>query len=216
MDIIKHSYSWKSALTKRKKTDFIILHHSAGKTGTVESIHKYHRDTRGWAGIGYNFVIYKDGTVHEGRGLNYTGAHCSGYNSRSVGICCIGDFTSEYMTKAQYYALAELIKYLKGIFPGAVVKGHREFANTACPGKYFPLEEMKDYESILAENAGKVAGAEDVQRYRTLENVPDSYKQTVKKYVDKGIILGDGKGNIDLSEDMCRVLVFVDRILNMR
>ena len=214
MDIIKHNYTWKGSLTKRKSTDFIILHHSAGKTGTVESIHKYHRDIRGWVGIGYNFIVYKDGTVHEGRGLDYTGAHCSGYNSKSIGVCCIGDFTKEYMTREQYYALAELIKYLKGIYPKATVKGHREFSNTACPGTYFPLEEMKDFEAIFKESSNKVQGGDDMPRYRTVDNIPESYKQTVKKYVDNGVILGDGKGNIDLSDDMCRVLVFVDRILN--
>lgn len=212
MNIIKHCYIWKGVLTKRKATDFIILHHSAGKTDTVESIHKYHKDGRGWVGIGYNFVVYKDGTIHEGRGLDYVGAHCSGYNSKSIGICCIGDFTKEQMSQEQYYALAELIKYLKGIYPKATIKGHREFANTACPGTYFPLDEMKDFESIVSSD--NTEGGEEVSRYKALNDVPECYRDVIKKYVDNGVIKGHGNGVIDLSDDMCRMLVFMDRILN--
>jgi N-acetylmuramoyl-L-alanine amidase len=52
-------------------------------------------DTNGWLDIGYNFVVGEDGNVYEGRGWTRVGAHAVNWNSRSIGIAVIGDFTSE-------------------------------------------------------------------------------------------------------------------------
>lgn len=52
-------------------------------------------DDRQWFDIGYNFVIGEDGNVYEGRGWDYVGAHAPGYNTQSIGICVIGDFSGE-------------------------------------------------------------------------------------------------------------------------
>lgn len=54
----------------------------------------------GWNGIGYNYVIYLDGTIHTGRPENVVGSHCPPYNSTSIGICYIGGMNKEY-TKAK-------------------------------------------------------------------------------------------------------------------
>ena len=210
MDIIKHVYKWKGQLKKRVKTNYIILHHTGAKTGTVEGIHQYHRDSRGWTGIGYNYVIYKDGTIHEGRGLEYVGAHATDYNSISVGISCVGDFNTEKMGKAQYDSLVWLIGFIKGYYPNAKILGHKEVGNTACPGKYYPLEDMKNFESIKKVDKEN----NDMERYKTLADVPESYKPTIQKLMQEGVIKGKSGGIIDLTEDMCRTLVFVERMLN--
>ena len=39
----------------------------------------------GWADIGYSFLVGEDGNVYEGRGWSLAGAHCIGYNSKSIG-----------------------------------------------------------------------------------------------------------------------------------
>jgi N-acetylmuramoyl-L-alanine amidase. len=59
----------------------------------VRSYQNYHIDDNKWNDIGYNFVVGEDGNVYEGRGWGYVGAHAPNYNSRSIGICIIGDFT---------------------------------------------------------------------------------------------------------------------------
>jgi len=132
--------------TKRSKTEGILIHHPAATNWTVKQVHDYHTNTNGWNGIGYNFYIHKDGTIYEGRGLEYQGAHCTAYNAKTIGICCQGDF--EYvdasMSDAQYNALVWLIQYCQGIYGnGLYIKGHKEVSATACPGKNFPLEEVK-------------------------------------------------------------------------
>jgi N-acetylmuramoyl-L-alanine amidase len=54
-------------------------------------------DTNGWIDIGYNFLVGEDGNIYEGRGWNNVGAHATNWNSKSIGICVIGDFTGKPM-----------------------------------------------------------------------------------------------------------------------
>ena len=119
----------------------IILHCSAtaeGRDYTVEDIDRWHK-ARGWRGIGYHYVIYRDGSVHPGRPVEQIGAHCTGHNANSIGICYIGGLAADNKTPkdtrtpAQIQALRELVVELKKKYPGARVHGHNEFAAKACP-----------------------------------------------------------------------------------
>lgn len=123
-----------------RKIDKIIIHCSAtpeGKFFTVADIDRWHRD-RGWQGIGYHYVIYLDGSTHKGRPEETIGAHCSGQNAHSIGICYIGGLDAsgkakDTRTPAQKKALHELVSDLKTRYPAATVHGHNEFANKDCP-----------------------------------------------------------------------------------
>lgn len=119
----------------------IIVHCAAtpeGKDFTVKDIDKWHRE-RGFNCIGYHYVIYLDGSIHNGRDLNKAGAHCTGHNSKSIGVCYIGGVAKDgktpkdTRTKEQKESLLLLLRELKTKFPKAKIHGHREFANKACP-----------------------------------------------------------------------------------
>ena len=124
-----------------RKIDKIILHCAAtpeGKDYTVAQIDGWHR-ARGFKSIGYHYVICRDGSIHSGRSLSEAGAHCSGQNANSIGVCYIGGCAadgktpSDTRTPAQRASLASLVKELLRQYPGATVHGHNEFANKACP-----------------------------------------------------------------------------------
>lgn len=123
-----------------RKIDKIIIHCSATKPNqacTVELIDQWHK-ARGFNSIGYHYVIYQDGTVHEGRPVSQVGAHCVGQNANSIGICYVGGLDNygnakDTRTDAQKKTLKQVIKQLKQTFPNATVHGHNEFANKACP-----------------------------------------------------------------------------------
>ncbi len=137
------SYKWNGTLEKRNETKYIVLHHRAGD-GDAESIHRLHIG-RGFSGIGYHFYIRKDGRIQKGRPIDTVGAHAIGANQTSVGVCFEGDFEKEKsMGTKQIQSGRELISYLKTLYPRAEVKGHREFQSTACPGRFFPIEKMKE------------------------------------------------------------------------
>lgn len=120
----------------------IIIHCAAtpeGKDYTVEQIRQWHL-ARGFSDIGYHYVIYRDGSVHIGRSENVIGAHCSGYNANSIGVCYIGGevadgshIPKDTRTPAQKQALIKLLKSLKQKYSQATIHGHRDFANKACP-----------------------------------------------------------------------------------
>ena len=124
-----------------RKIDKIIIHCAAtpeGKPFTVADIDRWHRQ-RGFRCIGYHYVIYLDGSIHKGRPVEQIGAHCTGQNARSIGICYIGGCTKDgktpkdTRTEAQKTALISLITQLKSEYPKATIHGHNEFANKAYP-----------------------------------------------------------------------------------
>ena len=118
----------------------IIIHCSAtpeGKPFTIADIDQWHRQ-RGFRCIGYHFVIYLDGSVHAGRPIAESGAHCHGHNAHSIGICYVGGLDSlgqpkDTRTPAQKTSLVKLVNQLKNEYPNAKVHGHNEYANKACP-----------------------------------------------------------------------------------
>ena len=123
-----------------RKIDKIIIHCSATKPNqacTVELIDQWHK-ARGFDQIGYHYVIYQDGSLHEGRPVSKVGAHCVGQNTNSIGICYVGGLdmygnAKDTRTDAQKKTLKKVIAQLKQTFPNATVHGHNEFANKACP-----------------------------------------------------------------------------------
>ena len=129
----------------------IIIHCSAtpeDKAFSVDDIRCWHLQ-RGFADIGYHFVIYLDGSVNVGRPLAKAGAHCKGYNAHSIGVCYIGGVATDgktpkdTRTEAQKRSLVRLITELRQQFHNASVHGHREFANKACPS-FNARDEYKD------------------------------------------------------------------------
>jgi hypothetical protein len=54
-------------------------------------------------------------------------------------------------------------------------------------------------------------GEEMEKRYNTMNEVLDWAKETIQKLVDKGSIAGDGE-ELNLSEDMLRIMVYHDRL----
>ena len=112
MQIIRKKYNWASPLFKRNKTNKIILHHAQAKTCSVEDIHQWHLK-KGWSGIGYHFLVRKDGTIYQGRPEDTIGAHAKGANHDSIGICAEGDFMKEEMNPLQLNALIDLVSYIK-------------------------------------------------------------------------------------------------------
>lgn len=138
-----------------RKINLIIVHCTAtveGKDYTVSTIDKWHRQ-RGFDCIGYHYVVYRDGTVHNGRSLDKVGAHCKGHNANSIGVCYVGGIDREgnpkdTRTPKQRDALVNLLMRLKREFPKAVIRGHRDFAAKACPS-FNATAEYKDISDML-------------------------------------------------------------------
>lgn len=137
----KNTWSKLGIVKNKRNIKEIIVHCSAtpeGKDYTVETIREWHL-IRGFSDIGYHYVIYRDGSIHEGRDESISGAHCLNHNTISVGICYIGGYAidgktpKDTRTDAQKKSLIKLIKELKVKYPDAKIYPHYKFAAKACP-----------------------------------------------------------------------------------
>ena len=119
----------------------IIIHCTAtpeGRDYTIDDIRRWHV-ARGFADVGYHYVIHLDGSVSRGRPLTQQGAHCTGHNSNSIGVAYVGGVAADgktskdTRTEKQRVALRNIVRDLLTQFPRATTHGHREFAKKACP-----------------------------------------------------------------------------------
>jgi N-acetylmuramoyl-L-alanine amidase len=123
-----------------RKINEIFVHCSAtpeGKDYTVADIDKWHKQ-RGFSQVGYHYVVYRDGTVHDGRPVEKVGAHARGHNRNSIGICYIGgvDGTGtpkDTRTEEQCESIENLLYDMVEQYPGAKIRGHNEVSAKACP-----------------------------------------------------------------------------------
>ena len=141
--------STKSNVEPMDKVTRITIHHSAGKSfwdhsngataDHIRKIQKYHQSNRGWADIGYHFIVDRAGDVWEGRKLRYQGAHAGGHANRgNIGVVVLGDYTRQDLRSRQGQNLSRLVEFLSDRFgvPAYRVYTHQELkpGKTACPG----------------------------------------------------------------------------------
>ena len=144
------SHPWEAA--NKRPWRHIVIHHSASSGGNALQFDAAHRE-RGFDELGYHFVINNgrgggDGQIEVGSrwGKQKQGAHCGGtpaneYNELGIGICLVGEFTSDMPTTAQLASLGRLTAYLMKTYriaPDHVIT-HQDAPNahTECPGGRF-------------------------------------------------------------------------------
>ncbi len=153
---------------------FVVVHHTAGtnhytcaqSADIVRGIYSYHALSLGWGDIGYNILVDKCGNAFEGRygtlaspaGSMVVAGHSYGFNSGTMGIALLGEYTSTIPSTASLATVGKLAGWqLKragvspvstGVYisggnskypPGTRVSlprisGHRDNGYTACPG----------------------------------------------------------------------------------
>lgn len=202
------------------KVDSIALHHMA-TDADVKGIERIHIN-QGWRAIGYNYWVGFDGKVYEGRGLNL-GAGVDNQNGHIISIGFQGDYhnTQREMPDEQFNAGIDIINYVMSKVPTArFIAGHREFMSTACPGDYFPVEEM-----ITLKKRGELSMAqydklkEEIEKlkeeikklqpiyYDWTEACPKWSQPYVHKALELGYIKGDEQGRLRLTDTKIYALV---------
>ena len=149
-----------------------VVHHTAGSNSystvaaamqQIRQDQSYHIDGLGWCDIGYNFIVDKWGNIYEGRANSLTqpviGVHAGGFNTGTVGVSMLGNYTDVNPSGAMQQAVAQIIGWRLGAYgidpqgtmvyhtgvgenskfqntdvPLPRVFGHRDVAYTNCPG----------------------------------------------------------------------------------
>lgn len=133
-----------AGVPSRAETNRIIFHHSASDSGDVEEIDGWHRD-RGFACIGYHFVIPRKGHFQYGRKLQLVGAHTQGRNDDSIGVCIIGNLQDYPMTSSQEAECMRLYHDLCRLYSKTLLI---EFHHEECPGSHV---DRRAFKNVLAE-----------------------------------------------------------------
>lgn len=141
---------------------YIVIHHSAGESATIESLQQVHRERQPGDpvdAIPYHFVIGNGNGIGMGeiasdwrRDMNIWGTHVSARNKArnfaGIGICLVGDFEKSAVPEAQYDALLELTRRLmaKYAIPVENVDFHGKIPgeSSKCPGRLFPYERFRE------------------------------------------------------------------------
>ena len=142
-----------SLQVSRRTINRIIVHCTAtpeGRVETVESVRRMHK-AKGWADIGYHYLIGLNGERWNGRNVNLVGAHCEGYNANSIGVCYVGGCdknmkAKDTRTDKQKAALIALLKDLRKLYPKAKIVSHRDLdrKGKACPS----FDATNEYKNI--------------------------------------------------------------------
>ncbi len=118
----------------------LFLHHSAGPDNglqSVQSIQRFHQDTRGWADIAYTWLYSpRDRAWFEGRGPGISGAHTRNHNRTSHAVCVLGNWEVSAPPPHVAEDLSEWARWHGTTWGPDYYRGHRDVGATACPGRY--------------------------------------------------------------------------------
>ena len=213
---------------------FAVVHHTAGSNAygptasaaIVRGIELYHVRGNGWNDIGYNFLVDKYGQVFEGRAggvdRNVIGAQAEGFNTGSVGIAVIGNYTTAQITPAAQRSLASLLAWRLDVahvdplgfvtwisggnakYPKSspvllrAISGHRDTGFTSCPGMML-YARLPDLAHEAAAIGLPKLYAPDVQgglggpvRFTARLSQAGSWTVTVKNAAGKAVARGSG------------------------
>ena len=196
----------------------IILHHSLTKDGLVNdwnAIRRYHMHTKGWRDVGYHWGIENVNgkyVIQKGRNENETGAHTLGQNSKSIGICIVGNYD---LRRPDTRAIALLITLLKSIYSrhGVLpIETHHKYASyKSCPGTKFPVDYVR--------NAMRKKVIKEVKKeysiFKDFETISNYAKPAVRNMEKFGIFVGTDDGDFKPTKPLTRqdVAVVLNRLI---
>ena len=196
-----------------------LVYHYVGATGGGKANAKYYHSADGVGASAHYFVGHASegaeiwSSVPEADTAWHCGAktykHRSCRNANSIGIemCCHQrpDGTW-YIDEETMVAAAELGRDIMARYaiPMDHVLRHYDVMGKLCPQPLIDEGAWADFKKRLE--------GEEMTCYKTIGDVPADYRPAVQKLLDKGALKGYGDGTINVSEDLCRTAVILDRL----
>jgi N-acetyl-anhydromuramyl-L-alanine amidase AmpD len=133
--------------------DRIMIHHSASPTThDAYTFAAWHisESGKGWPGIGYHYVINRNGDIQQTNYLATRSYHSGSIsNTKGIGVCLVGNFNMIEATEAQVKSAKWLIRYLNHELNRKLkVLGHFEVMDTSCPGSNFIKNDLSKLKTV--------------------------------------------------------------------
>lgn len=183
------SFEW-SWIRPFSVVKYLAIHHSASPdTQTPVEIANYHINNNSWGGIGYHFVISKEGIAYYVGDIATARANVANLNDQVIGICLIGNFTEGRVpTSEQIDSVHKLCDFfinnyanLANLNSWDVVMGHKELPGqaTACPGDDWPAWKQKIVSGVQGSIDASLSGTVS---FNLPSNQPDRGAQITENY----------------------------------
>ena len=197
---------------RAQKVKYIVVHYTGGNGDTARDHGLYFQRNGGLGASAHWFVDEKNALLsvpeefvayHCG-GAAYAHPECRNGNSIGVELCSDKDASGAYyFTDDTMENAAELIRELmkKHDVPIERVLRHYDVTGKICPAPFVGAgyEYWKEFKELV-----------NMKKYNKLEEIPAWGQPTIQKLMDSGFLAGTGTG-LDLSHDMVRMLVILDR-----
>lgn len=199
----------------------IVIHCSATPASMDigrKEIDAWHRE-KGWAGIGYHYVIRRDGTRETGRAELRMGAHVEGHNKNSIGVCLVGGVkraggklvTENNFTPAQWAALEKIVRELHRRYPEAKIVGHRDLNR----GKDCPSFSVRDWLAGTTILADGIAWDSGVDKPKPMAKEPTAQGAALATAGTLGATLTDASNQVAIVADYSTSLRIVFVVLTL-
>ena len=195
----------------------LLVIHYVGATGGAEANARYYGRTPGIGASAHYFVdhapnaevwasVPEEDTAWHCGAKSYRHPTCRNSNSIGIEMCCHLDAKGGwYIDEATMAAAAELgrdIMTRYGI-PLENVLRHYDVTGKLCPRPLIDEDKWTAFKARLED---------DMVSYKTIEDVPASYRPSVQKLMDRGALKGYENGAIYVSEELCRTITILDRL----
>jgi len=205
-----------------QKIEYIVLHYvGAVSTAKANAVYQNRDGNLGWSAHFFTdeVSIWQSVPLDESAGhcgVDYSGGKapfwgkCRNKNSIGIEMCCKKDANGNwYIEPETVTRTVALVKWLMQEFniPIQNVVRHYDVCWKTCPEPWvrFP-EQWQAFKKRLTEEE------EEMQRFKTVKELPSYYQAPVEKLIQLGIIKGRAPDNLDITEDMVRVAIWFGRM----
>lgn len=205
------SYNW-SWVRPLSQVNYLAIHHTAAPDSqTPNEIANFHINSNGWGGIGYHFVISKEGVVYYVGDISTARANVANLNEQVIGICLTGNFTGQEPTSEQINSARLLCDFfinnyspLTNVQSWEAVKGHKELPgqSTACPGNTWPSWKGKITSGTPTPPSGGIPFGGGSATLDRGAQITEAYRKVLGRDPDMGGLQTYTNGPLTLDEIM--------------
>ena len=207
---------------------YIVMHYTANNGDTARNNCDYYHRVGGLQASAHYFVDENSvmQSVHEGDTAWHCGARaywhpeCRNDNSIGIEMCsrkrADGSYYIKPETVANAAALAREIMQRYGIDTDHVLR-HYDVTGKRCPMPWVddPDQWTAFKDMLTPENTNTVEEDDDMAtRYNTVAELPAWAQEEAQRLVDRGALLGDAHGNLDVTMDMLRTMIVCQRMID--